>query len=107
MLTVLYGILGFTIVIVALVLILMVARGQLVASGDVTIGINHDPENSLKTKAGGTLLSTLAENHIFIPSACGGQGTCGVCRVTVLEGGGSLLPTEEGHINRKEARDAD
>jgi Na+-transporting NADH:ubiquinone oxidoreductase subunit F len=103
--TILVGVAGFTIVILALVLILMLARAQLVQSGDVTILINGDPDKALKTAAGSTLLSTLASNHIFIPSACGGQGTCGVCRVKVKEGGGSLLPTEAGHISRGEARE--
>jgi Na+-transporting NADH:ubiquinone oxidoreductase subunit F len=88
-----------------LVAILLVARARLVSSGEVTILINDDPDKAIKTAAGGTLLSTLADNKVFIPSACGGQGTCGVCEVKVLEGGGSLLPTEAGHISRKEARE--
>ncbi len=104
MLTVIYGIIGFVVVIVALVVILMVARAKLVATGDVTIEINEDPDNSLTTQAGSTLLNTLAANSIFVPSACGGQGTCGVCRVKVHDGGGSLLPTEATHISRREAR---
>jgi Na+-transporting NADH:ubiquinone oxidoreductase subunit F len=104
MLTVVYGIVGFTVVIVALVVILLFARSRLVSSGQVTITINDDPAKALHTSAGSTLLSTLADNKLFIPSACGGQGTCGVCRVVVREGGGSLLPTEAGHISRKEAR---
>ena len=103
--TILLGVAGFTIVIIGLVLILMVARAQLVASGDVTILINEDPDKAVTTQAGSTLLSTLANNQIFIPSACGGQGTCGVCRVTVKSGGGALLPTESGHISRGEARE--
>jgi Na+-transporting NADH:ubiquinone oxidoreductase subunit F len=105
MLTVLYGVIGFTVTIIALVVILLAAKSKLVASGDVQININDDPENSLTTAAGGTLLNTLAANKIFIPSACGGQGTCGVCRVTVKEGGGAILPTELGHISRGEARE--
>ena len=105
MLTILYGVIGFTVVILALVAILMFARSRLVSSGDVTILINDDPDKALKTSAGSTLLGTLADNKLFIPSACGGQGTCGVCRVVVQEGGGSLLPTEAGHISRKEARE--
>jgi Na+-transporting NADH:ubiquinone oxidoreductase subunit F len=104
MLTVLYGVIGFTFVILALVVILIAAKSRLVASGDVTIMINDDPDKAIKTQAGGTLLGTLADNKIFIPSACGGQGTCGVCRVIVKQGGGSLLPTETNHITRKEAR---
>jgi len=105
MLTVLYGIVGFTVVILALVLILLAARSQLVSSGNVEILINDDPDHKLTTAAGSTLLSTLASNQIFVPSACGGQGTCGVCRVKVSEGGGSLLPTETTHITRREARE--
>ncbi len=103
--TIIIGVAGFTIVILGLVLILMAARARLVQSGDVTILINGDPEKALTTAAGSTLLSTLAERQIFIPSACGGQGTCGVCRVTVKSGGGSLLPTETGHISRGDARE--
>jgi Na+-transporting NADH:ubiquinone oxidoreductase subunit F len=103
--TIAVGVAGFTIVILALVLILMAARAKLVQSGDVTILINGDPEKALKTSAGSTLLNTLAGNQIFIPSACGGQGTCGVCRVVVNEGGGSLLPTETGHVSRGDARE--
>ena len=103
--TIAVGVASFTIVILGLVLILMAARAKLVQSGDVTILINGDPDKSLKTSAGSTLLNTLANNQIFVPSACGGQGTCGVCRVTVNEGGGSLLPTETGHISRGDARE--
>ena len=105
MLTILYGVIGFTVVILALVAILMFARSRLVSSGSVRILINEDPEKALETSAGSTLLGTLADNKLFIPSACGGQGTCGVCRVVVREGGGSLLPTEAGHISRREARE--
>jgi len=103
--TILIGVAGFTVVILGLVLILMAARSKLVQSGNVRILINGDPEKALETPAGSTLLNTLAENQIFIPSACGGQGTCGVCRVTVESGGGSLLPTEAGHISRGDARE--
>ncbi|MBW2272471.1 MAG: NADH:ubiquinone reductase (Na(+)-transporting) subunit F [Deltaproteobacteria bacterium] len=103
--TIIFGVIGFTVVILALVVVLLFAKSKLVASGDVEIVINDDPEHSLKTAAGGTLLGTLADNQIFIPSACGGQGTCGVCEVKVLDGGGALLPTEETHISRGEARE--
>ncbi len=103
--TIFAGVATFTGVVVALVVVLMFARSRLVQSGDVRILINGDPDKALTTAAGGTLLATLAENQIFIPSACGGQGTCGVCRVKVLEGGGSILPTETGHISRGEARE--
>jgi Na+-transporting NADH:ubiquinone oxidoreductase subunit F len=75
-----------------------------VASGNVTITINDDPDKAIATQAGSTLLNTLAAEKIFIPSACGGKGTCGVCKVNVIEGGGALLPTETSHVSRGEAR---
>jgi Na+-transporting NADH:ubiquinone oxidoreductase subunit F len=103
-LTIVWGVIAFTVVIVTLVLVLVAARSQLVASGEVTITINDDPDKAIRTTAGSSLLGTLAENKLFIPSACGGQGTCGVCRVIIKKGGGSLLPTETGYISRKEAR---
>jgi Na+-transporting NADH:ubiquinone oxidoreductase subunit F len=103
--TVFFGVLGFTIVILALVLVLMFARSKLVPSGEVSILINDDPDHALKTQSGGTLLDTLSASRIFIPSACGGKGSCGVCKVTVSEGGGALLPTEAGHITRGEGRE--
>ena len=103
--TIIGGVIGFTVTILLLVAVLLVAKSRLVASGDVKILINDDPDNALTAAAGGTLLGTLAANQIFIPSACGGQGTCGVCQVTVREGGGAILPTELGHITRGEARE--
>ncbi len=99
------GVFMFTFVIVALVAFLMVARSKLVATGEVNIIVNDDPDKALKTQAGGTLLGTLSANQIFIPSACGGKGSCGVCKVTVTDGGGALLPTEVSHVNRGEARE--
>jgi Na+-transporting NADH:ubiquinone oxidoreductase subunit F len=95
----------FTAIILFLTAVLLLAKSKLVASGDVHININDDPQNSIKVAAGGTLLNTLAARKIFIPSACGGKGSCGVCKVTVKEGGGALLPTELSHINRGEARE--
>ncbi|MFP4500395.1 MAG: NADH:ubiquinone reductase (Na(+)-transporting) subunit F [Candidatus Hydrogenedentota bacterium] len=104
-LTVLMGVAMFCGVILLCVAVLIVAKAKLVASGDVKITINDDPDKAITTPAGSNLLNTLAANQIFIPSACGGKGSCGVCKVDVLEGGGSLLPTEESHISRKEARE--
>jgi len=103
--TILYGMMGFTAVIVLLTALLLVVKARLLPGGKVTIGINHDPEKSLEVNAGGTLLGTLANQGIFIPSACGGKGTCGVCVCKVSEGGGALLPTEVSHISPKEARE--
>jgi Na+-transporting NADH:ubiquinone oxidoreductase subunit F len=98
------GIVMFTAVVLALVALLLVAKRKLVAHGDVTITINDDPAKALKVAAGNTLLGTLADNHIFIPSACGGKGACGVCEVVVREGGGDILPTETSFISRGEAK---
>ncbi len=98
------GVAMFTGVILLLVGILLGAKRRLVAHGDVSILINDDPAKMLKVPAGETLLGTLANKHIFIPSACGGKGACGVCEVVVKEGGGDLLPTETGFISRGEAR---
>lgn len=102
--TILLGVLMFTVVVVALVLVLMVARSKLVNSADLNIGINGDPNLTIRTKAGSTLLNTLADRGIFIPSACGGKGSCGVCKVHVNQGGGSMLPTEASHISRAEQK---
>ncbi|MBW2315851.1 MAG: NADH:ubiquinone reductase (Na(+)-transporting) subunit F, partial [Deltaproteobacteria bacterium] len=105
MTTVLFGMLGFTVTIVALVVLLLAVKARLMPGGRVEIEINDDTENTLEVESGGTLLGTLAANGIFIPSACGGKGTCGVCRVAIQEGGGALLPTEVSHINSKQARE--
>jgi Na+-transporting NADH:ubiquinone oxidoreductase subunit F len=105
MLTIIIGVTVFVVVIVALVVLLMIAKSKLVASADVTITVNDDPDKAIVAPAGNTLLNTLAAQKIFIPSACGGKGTCGVCKVKVLEGGGALLPTETSHVNRGEARE--
>lgn len=102
--TILLGVALFLAMIVALVIVLMAARAKLVSSADVEININEG-QKVLKTASGKTLLNTLSENKIFIPSACGGKGSCGVCKVHVHTGGGSMLPTEEGHISRGEARE--
>ncbi|WP_371188495.1 NADH:ubiquinone reductase (Na(+)-transporting) subunit F [Thalassotalea maritima] len=95
----------FTAIVVALVLVILFAKSKLVAEGDVTISINGDPEKAVTTAAGGKLLGALADQGIFIPSACGGGGTCGQCRVHVHSGGGDILPTEQGHITKREAKE--
>ena len=98
------GISMFTAIVLALVLVILFAKSKLVSSGDVTISINGDPEKAVTTAAGGKLLGALADQGIFIPSACGGGGTCGQCRVDVHSGGGDILPTETGHITKREAK---
>ncbi len=102
--TILFGVVAFTVLIVLLVGILVFAKAKLVTSGEVKIMINGDPANTITTSAGSTLLNTLSDQKIFIPSACGGKGSCGVCTVNVIEGGGAMLPTETSHITRGEAR---
>lgn len=92
--------LGITLLLVT---ILLVAKKYLVKSGDVNININ-DSEN-VKTTAGKSLLSTLADSNIFLSSACGGKGSCGQCKIQVPEGGGQILPTEAVHFTRKEMKD--
>ncbi len=101
--TIILGVVMFTVVIVGLVGVLMAARSRLVNTAAVTININGEKDISIP--AGGTLLGALAAEKIFIPSACGGKGSCGVCTVHVKAGGGSMLPTEEVHFSRGEARD--
>ena len=105
MTTILTGVAIFFLTIIGLVVVLMVARNKLVPSGNVKIFVNEDDANTIETQAGNTLLNTLSAQGIFIPSACGGKGTCGVCKVHVHDGGGAMLPTEEGHISRGEARE--
>jgi len=99
------GVSMFTAIVLALVLVILFAKSKLVSSGDVTIAINGDPEKSVTTAAGGKLLGALADQGIFIPSACGGGGTCGQCRVHIHSGGGDILPTELGHITKREAKE--
>ena len=93
----------FLALILILVAVLLGAKAKLVPSGPVTINING--EKDLEVGSGGTLLSTLGENKLFLPSACGGGGTCMQCKCIVSEGGGSILPTEEPNFTRKEIAD--
>jgi Na+-transporting NADH:ubiquinone oxidoreductase subunit F len=90
-------------IILLLVLMLQVAAKRLVNQGNVKITING--EKTIEVAAGTTLLSTLSDEAIFLPSACGGGGTCAMCKCQIFEGGGDILPTETGHIKRKEQKD--
>ena len=92
-------------IILILVLMLNFAESKLLPQGEVTININGDDEKSMQLKPGPTLLSALATQNIFLPSACGGGGTCALCKCQVNEGGGEILPTEKGHISRSEAKE--
>jgi len=100
---VLLGVGLFTAVVLILVFVILVARSRLVATGNVAIVVNDERE--LSVKPGDKLLGVLADNELFIPSACGGGGTCGQCRVRVLSGGGAILPTETSSINKRDAAD--
>lgn len=97
---VLISIVFFLTVILLLVGLLLYVRKKLTPQGKVKITINGEKE--LEVDPGSTLLSTLSNNKIFLPSACGGGGTCAMCKCQVFEGGGSILPTEKGYFSRKE-----
>ena len=97
------SVLVLTSVIFLLVTLLLVAKSKLLPSGPVSLKING--ENEVEVSSGDTLLSTLGNNKIFLPSACGGGGTCIQCRCQVIEGGGEILPTEKPHFSRKEIAD--
>ncbi len=90
----------FLALILILVSVLLGAKAKLAPSGPVTINVNG--ERDMEVGSGGTLLSTLGDNKLFLPSACGGGGTCVQCKCIVKEGGGAILPTEEPHFTRKE-----
>ncbi len=91
----------FTAIVLALAILVLLARSWLVPSGNITINVNG--QRDLSVPAGVKLLGALSANNLFLASACGGGGTCGQCKVTVLEGGGSALPTEAAHITKREA----
>ncbi|MBT8327567.1 MAG: 2Fe-2S iron-sulfur cluster binding domain-containing protein, partial [Bacteroidia bacterium] len=93
----------FTVVIILLALMLMIAAKRLVKQGKVKLTINGERE--VEMDAGGTLLNALQDQQLFLPSACGGGGTCAMCKCQVHEGGGEILPTETGHIKRKDQKD--
>ncbi|MCG7585409.1 NADH:ubiquinone reductase (Na(+)-transporting) subunit F [Photobacterium sp. OFAV2-7] len=101
------GVVMFTLIILALVLVILFAKSKLVPSGDITISVNNDPEKAITTAAGDKLLGALAGSGIFVSSACGGGGSCGQCRVKVKSGGGDILPTELDHITKGEAREGE
>ncbi|MFO7999134.1 MAG: NADH:ubiquinone reductase (Na(+)-transporting) subunit F [Bacteroidales bacterium] len=93
----------FLIIMLALVAVLLYARSKLVPSGPVKLTINEDKE--MEVSAGSTLLTTLSQEGIYLPSACGGGGTCAMCKCQVLDGAGDILPTEVGYFTRKEIQD--
>ncbi|HBV77589.1 MULTISPECIES: NADH:ubiquinone reductase (Na(+)-transporting) subunit F [Vibrio] len=104
---ILLGVVMFTLIVLALVLVILFAKSKLVPEGDITISVNGDPEKAIITSAGSKLLGALSSSGIFVSSACGGGGSCGQCRVKIKSGGGDILPTELDHISKGEARDGE
>lgn len=103
--TIVAGVVMFTVIVMLLVVMIIAARARLVSCGDVKIEINGDPSKAITVPAGGKLLTTLADAGIFLSSACGGGGTCAQCKCKVVDGGGSMLPTEAGHFTMGEAKE--
>src|SRR5690554_5425240 len=103
--TIVAGVVMFTVTVMVLVAAILAARTKLVSSENVTIEINGDPDKAITVAAGGKLLNTLADAGIYLSSACGGGGTCAQCKCRVVEGGGSMLPTEASHFTMGEAKD--
>ncbi len=102
--TVLVAALTFFIIVLVLVIVLLIAKKLLVASGDVTITINGG-RKTVEAQSGKSLLATLADGGVHLSSACGGKGSCGQCKVQVVEGGGDMLPTEAVHFTRRQIKD--
>lgn len=99
---ILMSVVVFSAVILLLSFLLIIARKKLVPQGDVKIVVNGDEDNPILVAPGSSLLSSLSEKNIFLPSACGGGGTCAMCECHIDEGGGDVLPTELNHLTRKE-----
>jgi Na+-transporting NADH:ubiquinone oxidoreductase subunit F len=100
--TVLISVAVFVLVMILLVVVLLYARQKLTPQGDVTLKIN---DREMVVSPGSSLLSTMSNNGIFLPSACGGGGTCGLCKCQITDGGGAILPTETGFFTRREQHD--
>ena len=105
MLTILYAVIIFTIVVLALITMLVAARKKLVPQGEVKIVVNGDTENPLMVQPGSSLLNVLSDQNVFLPSACGGGGTCAMCECHITSGGGDVLPTELNHLTRREVQE--
>ncbi|WP_145513466.1 NADH:ubiquinone reductase (Na(+)-transporting) subunit F [Yersinia massiliensis] len=99
------GVVMFTLIVLALTLMILFAKSKLVNTGDISVDINDDAEKSFVAPAGDKLLNLLSSHGIFVSSACGGGGSCGQCRVKIKEGGGDILPTELSHISKREAKE--
>lgn len=102
---VIFGSFMFTLIVLLLVILILFAKSKLVQSGNARIMINDDPDRTLQVPLGGKLLNVLSDQKIYLPSACGGGGTCGECRVVIKEGGGDVLATEKGKLTRRQMRE--
>ena len=99
------GVIAFTVSVNLMVIVILIARKFLIATGDVQIVLNDDPDRTLNVQAGDKLLQTLANQEMFLSSACGGKGTCAQCKCIIFEGGGAILPTEETHFTNREKKE--
>ena len=99
------GVIAFTVSVNLMVIVILISRKFLIATGNVEIQLNEDPDRVLQVQAGDKLLQTLANEDMFLSSACGGKGTCAQCKCVILEGGGAILPTEETHFTNHEKRE--
>ena len=99
------SIIVFTTITTFLVILLNIAEKKLLPQGNVSILINDEPDNAISVGTGGTLLGALSGQKVFLPSACGGGGTCAMCKCQIFEGGGDILPTETSHVSRSEAKE--
>ncbi len=103
--TIIAGIIAFPAIVLALVFVILYAKKLLIPSGNISIEINRDASKTLSVPVGGKLLGVLADQGIYVPSACGGGGSCGQCKCRVLSGGGDILPTERGQMSRREVKE--
>ena len=99
------GVIAFTVSVNLMVIVILISRKFLIATGNVEIQLNEDPDRILQVQAGDKLLQTLANEEMFLSSACGGKGTCAQCKCVIMEGGGAILPTEETHFTNHEKRE--
>ena len=99
------GVIAFTLAVNLMVIVILVSRKFFVASGDIEIQLNEDPDRTLTVPAGDKLLQTLASQNMFLSSACGGKGTCAQCKCMILEGGGSILANEEDYFTNREKKE--
>ncbi|MDZ7370595.1 MAG: NADH:ubiquinone reductase (Na(+)-transporting) subunit F [candidate division KSB1 bacterium] len=102
---VILGVVMFTLIVLVLVISILWARRKLVKQGSVEIVINDDPKHTYTVPTGGKLLNVLADQGVYLPSACGGGGTCGECKCIILSGGGDVLPTEKSKLTRRQIRE--